>query len=119
MAVIGVGDIDVPKIEQSIRTIFTPIKARSAAAKPPDQTVPLHKELLVAVTTDPEVTRSTVSIERKRPRESEQHVGDYRRQLIERMVERMMDARLGDLARKTDAHTETAPATEILDLLLR
>ena len=65
--------------------------------------MPLHKELLVAVTTDPEVTRSTVSIERKRPRESELHVGDYRRQLIERMVERMMDARLGDLARKADA----------------
>ena len=103
MAVIAVGDIDVPQIERSIRSLFTPIKARAAAAKPPDQTVPLHKELLVAVTTDPEVTRSTVSIERKRPRESEQHVGDYRRQLIERMVERMMDARLGDLARKADA----------------
>jgi zinc protease len=103
MAVIAVGDIEVPKIEQSIRTMFTPIKARAAAAPPPDQTVPLHKELLVAVTTDPEVTRSTVSIERKRPRESEQRVGDYRRQLIERMVERMMDARLGDMARKADA----------------
>jgi zinc protease len=71
MAVIAVGDIEVPKIEQSIRTMFGPIKARAAAAKPPDQTVPLHKELLVAVTTDSEVTRSTVSIERKRPRESE------------------------------------------------
>ena len=103
MAVIAVGDVDVPQIERSIRTLFTPLKARASAAKPPDQTVPLHKELLVAVTTDPEVTRSTVTIERKRPRESEQHVGDYRRQLIERMVERMMDARLGDLARKADA----------------
>ena len=103
MAVIAVGDIEVPKIEQSIRTMFGPIKARAAAAKPPDQTVPLHKELLVAVTTDAEVTRSTVSIERKRPRESEQRVADYRRQLIERMVERMMDARLGDMARKADA----------------
>jgi zinc protease len=103
MAVIAVGDIDVSRIEQSIRTAFTPIRARATAARPPDQTVPLHKELLVAVTTDPEVTRSTVTIERKRPRESELHVGDYRRQLIERMVERMMDARLGDLARKADA----------------
>src|SRR5256885_1554676 len=103
MAVIAVGDIEVPKIEQSIRTMFAPIKARGPAGKPPDQTVPLHKELLVAVTTDPEVTRSTVSIERKRPRESEQRVADYRRQLIERMVERMMDARLGDMARKADA----------------
>ena len=103
MAVIAVGDIEVATIEQSIRTLFTPLKARGPAGKPPDQTVPLHKELLVAVTTDPEVTRSTVSIERKRPRESELHVGDYRRQLIERMVERMMDARLGDMARKADA----------------
>src|SRR5205823_9669043 len=77
MAVIAVGDIEVPKVEQSIRTMFAPIKARGPAGKPPDQTVPLHKELLVAVTTDPEVTRSTVSIERKRPRESEQRVADY------------------------------------------
>ena len=103
MAVIAVGDIEVPKIQQSIRTMFTPIKARAAAEKTPDQTVPLHKELLVAVTTDAEVTRSSVTIERKRPREGEQRVGDYRRQLIERMVERMMDSRLGDQARKADA----------------
>src|SRR5438093_6301543 len=52
MAVIGVGDIDVPKIERSIRTLFSPVKTRAASAKPPDQTVPLHKDLLVAVTTD-------------------------------------------------------------------
>ena len=62
MAVIAVGDIEVPKVEQSIRSLFTPLKARAAAAKAPDDTVPLHKELLVAVTTDPEVTRSTVTV---------------------------------------------------------
>src|SRR5258706_14843484 len=34
MAVIAVGDIEVPKIEQSIRTMFGPIKARAAASPP-------------------------------------------------------------------------------------
>src|SRR2546421_9228243 len=47
MAIIAVGDIDTPKIEQSVRTLFSPLKARAPAAKQPDQTVPLHRELLV------------------------------------------------------------------------
>src|SRR5438132_7556240 len=64
MAVVAVGDIDPIPMERSIRTKFEPLKARAPAAKQPDRTVPLHKEVLVAVITDPEVTRSTVSIER-------------------------------------------------------
>ena len=64
-------------------TTFGPLKARGAAASPPDTSVPLHKELLVNVTSDPEVTQSSVQLIRKRPKEGEQLVGDYRRTLVE------------------------------------
>jgi len=103
MAVVAVGDIDGPAMERAIRAKFEPLKPRAAAGKPPDRTVPLHKDLLIAVNTDPEVTRTTVSIERKRPRESEQKVSDYRREILQRIVERMMDARFAEVARKPDS----------------
>ncbi len=53
--------------------------------------------------TDPELTRSSVSIERKRPREGEDKVADYRRDLVERFVEHMMDDRFEELSQKPDA----------------
>ncbi len=65
--------------------------------------MPLQKDALVSIVTDPELTRSSVSIERKRKREGEQRVADYRRDLVERTVEHMMDERFTELAQKPDA----------------
>ena len=103
MAVVAVGDVYVPMIEQTIASAFAPLAARAPAAPEPNHAVPLHTELLVSVATDPEVTQSSVSIERKRPRESELKVGDYRQQVVQRTIERMMDERFGELQRKADA----------------
>src|SRR5207247_1700560 len=91
MAAIAVGDIDANQIEQSIKDTFAGLKARGAAAPQPDRGVPIHSETLVSVVTDPEVTSSNVQILRKRPREGESHVVDYRRQLIERFVDQLID----------------------------
>ena len=101
MAVIAVGDIDAAKIEQRFATTFGAAQGAGGRGQPPDRKVPLHQELLVSV-----VDRSRGdAVERrrsmrKRPRESESHVGDYRRDLIERIVDRMMDERFGELARQ-------------------
>src|SRR5437867_3315141 len=103
MAVVAVGDMDPQVLERSITTTFSGLKARAAEAPQPDRTVPLHQETLVSVVSDPEVTRSNVEIMRKRPREGESHVGDYRRQLMERFVDHMIDDRFEELARKPDA----------------
>jgi zinc protease len=103
MAVIAVGDIDAGEIEQTIKTIFSPITARAPKAPEPDHKVPLHQQPLVSVVADPEVTQSTVSIVRKRQREGEQRVSDYRRDLVARTIDHMMDERFSELERKTDA----------------
>ena len=58
---------------------------------------------LVSVVTDSELTRSTVQIVRKRTKESGLRVADYRRDLVQRMVEHMFNDRLGELTRKPDA----------------
>jgi zinc protease len=103
MALVVVGDIHPDQIEAAIKTNFAPLKPRAAALPMPDRTVPIHQETLVSVVSDPELTRSNVTIERKRPREGEQRVVDYRRDLVQRILERVMDERLNELGRRTDA----------------
>ena len=92
-----------PKIEATVKTLFSPLSDRAPAAPLPDRKVPLHQQPLVSVVADPEVTRSNVQIVRKRPREGESKVADYRRDLIARTIDHMMDERFSELERKPDA----------------
>jgi zinc protease len=103
MAVVAVGDMDPQKLEEMIKASFGGLKARAAA--PPDRhvTVPLHEETLVSIVADPEVTQSSVTLLRKRPRQSDLTVADYRRGLVERFFEQMLNDRFDEIARKPDA----------------
>src|SRR5689334_20612875 len=103
IAVIAVGDFDPAQMEASIKAQFSPLTDRAPAAPVPDRTVPLHQDTLVSVVADPEVTRSNVQIVRKRPREGEQQIGDYRRDLVARTVDHILDERFNELERKPDA----------------
>jgi zinc protease len=103
MALIVVGDIEPDAIESAIKTNFAPLKDRAPAAPMPDRTVPIHKELLVSVVSDAELTNSSVTIERKRPRESEDKVGDYRRDLVQRLLEHAINERFEALDRRPDS----------------
>jgi zinc protease len=103
MAVIAVGDIDTAQLESSIKTLFGPIRPRGKAARVPDNKVPIFKQHLVSVITDPELTQSSVQIVRKRPKDSEGRVADYRRDLVERLMQDMFNERFGELVRKPDA----------------
>ena len=53
--------------------------------------------------TDPELTRSSVQVLRKRAKPDSQRAADYRRSLVERLVQMMLDDRFGELSRKPDA----------------
>jgi zinc protease len=102
-AVIAVGDIDPRAIEDAVTATFGPLRARAAAAPVPESSVTLQHPVLVSVVTDPELTRSSVQILRKRAKQSDQRVADYRRSLVERIVQTMLGDRFGELARKSDA----------------
>ena len=110
MAVIAVGDIDGAKMEQDIRTTFSPLTARAPAAPEPDRSVPINDQMLVNVTTDPELTRSSVQMLRKRPRDGDDTVGDYRRDLVQRTVDHMIDERFDEIGRRPDARFLSAGA---------
>jgi zinc protease len=103
MAVIVVGDIKGEAIEASIKSSFGPLTARAPAAPLPDRSVPINKDLLISVVSDPELTRSNVTIERKRKRESDQTGADYRRDLVQRVVEHIINERFDELERRPDA----------------
>ncbi len=112
MAVIVVGDVEVPQIEAMIRAEFAGLK--NPAGPAPDRTyaVPLQSELLVNVATDAEATQSSVSIVRKRPRPAEDTVAAYRQSLVHGLVAQMLNDRFDELSRKPDAQFLGAGAYE-------
>jgi zinc protease len=103
MAVVAVGDMDPQKLEELVKVAFGGLKARGAAPAPRQVTVPLHEETLVSIVTDPEITQSSVSLIHKRPRGASDKVADYRRTLVQRFYEQMLNDRLDEIARKADA----------------
>ena len=112
MALVAVGHVDPVQFEASVRAMFGAIQARAPQATRAASAVPAHTELLVNVTADPELTSSSVQLVRKRPRESERLVDDYRRDLVSRMFQRMLTQRLDELARKPEAAFLSAGASD-------
>jgi zinc protease len=109
-AIVAVGDIDPRAVEDAVTSTFGPLRARATAAPVPESAVTLRHPVLVSVVTDPELTQSSVQILRKRAKQSDQRVADYRRTLVERMVQLMLGDRFGELARKPDAKFLSASA---------
>ncbi len=101
MAVIAVGDFDPQQIEQLIHTHFSIPGPTTPAARPLFE-MPDHSETLFAIATDPEATKSQVSIYFKQPLREQGTVGAYRQFIVERLYNRMLNARLFELTRTPD-----------------
>ena len=65
--------------------------------------MPLPSEVQYKVATDPEATQSSISIVRKRPRQPQDRVADYRRNLVNQLVYQMINDRFDEISRKADA----------------
>lgn len=103
MAVIAVGDIEPARMEEQIRKHFSQIPAAESPRERPVFPVPQHAETLVATTTDPETTNTTVSVYSKLPARQQDRVGDYRQSIVEGLYHAMLNARLEEIARRPDA----------------
>jgi zinc protease len=112
MAMVAVGHVNPAQFEAAIRAAFGGLQPRAAQLPRPDRTVPAQSELLVNVTVDPELTSSSVQLVRKRPREGERLVDDYRRDLVSRLFQRMLGLRLDELSRKPEAAFLSAGASD-------
>lgn len=103
-AIAVVGDIDVAEVEKKIIDLFGKIPAE---VNPPERIkyeIPLHKETLFKVATDPEATSSSVSvyIKLKGIAPKDKDLKYYRNVFVENMFNRMMSDRIAELIQKGD-----------------
>ncbi len=97
MAIVAVGDFDGAKIEAQIKSVFGELKKPDKPRPRIASQVPGHKDTLVTIETDPEMTMTQVAIVNKLARRPERRVADYRRFLAEQLYHSMLNARFAEL----------------------
>lgn len=97
MAVVAVGDIDVDKMEERIKSHFSGLVNPANARERKEFDLPDNEEPLVAVTTDPEATNILFNIMYKTDADEFKTVEQYRKMYINRLFLSMMNQRLSDL----------------------
>ena len=103
MAVIAVGDFNPTEIEALIKQHFSRIERRPNPRARPVADVPNNAAPLVAIATDKEAVTSSVELTFKLPASATRTVGDYRRDLVERLYISMLNSRFREIAQKPDA----------------
>lgn len=103
MTVIAVGDFDSARIEALVRSTLGQVPKRAAGRARTLFPVPDHDSTFIALTTDPELTSSEVSVYYKQPARTIRTVGEYRRSLVEQLYSEMLNYRLDELRQKPDA----------------
>ena len=106
-AVVVVGDIDVDKVEQKIKTLMADIPAPAAdAAKKDVIVIPDNDTPIVSVFTDPEMQQSSLQIIYKGQAMPKQYKSLVMAELVNIMqsyISVMINERLSDIARKPDS----------------
>jgi zinc protease len=102
MAVVAVGDFDKAKIEELIKKHFAPLSVPPGAPARPAYPIPDHDRTLFAVAADKEATQSVVAVYHKLPLAEQRTVGAYRRMLVERLFNDMLNDRLSEISQKPD-----------------
>jgi zinc protease len=102
MAVVAVGDFDKSWIERLIQKHFSKLSDAKNVRERKIYPVPDHKETLFSIATDPESTRSSVSIFYKHDNAPNSTVNDFRRIIIERLYNAMMNERFHELSLQAD-----------------
>ena len=103
MALVIVGDVEPAAMQKMLTGEFGGIARPATPAPERSYPTPLHSDLLIKVATDPEAQQSSVALVRKRPKDSQGTVADYRRSLVHQLVFQMINERFDELSRKPDA----------------
>jgi zinc protease len=103
MAVVAVGDFDKAVVENLIKAHFASIPAAPSPRPRPTYEVPDHPGTVYAITTDKEMTTTSVGITNLLPAREQGSVGAYRQKIVDRLFSGMLSQRLSELAQKSDA----------------
>lgn len=97
IAVVAIGDFEKDWMESLIKKYFSRLPKPENPRKREIYPVPDHKETLFAIATDPEATRTEVSLNYKHPLEITRTVADYRDDIINNIYNSMFNQRLYEL----------------------
>jgi len=110
MAVVAVGDVDPARLDSLIRIHFAGLGRPAAPTRSQPYPIPIHKQTLVSIASDPEAAWSSVQVLHKHPRRGLRTIADYRRVLTERLYQRMFNERFNEIAHRPDPPFLTAGA---------
>ncbi len=102
MGVIVVGDIDVNKMEKEIQARFGKLKNPSNPREREYYEVPKHKETFVSVIQDKEAAFTNVQLMYKHDHVPVKTMNDYRQNIVRRLYNNMLGARLDELGQSAD-----------------
>ena len=102
MAVVAVGDFDASEIERLIRRHFSQLTSPPSPRERNVYPVPDHDETLIAIAADQEATESRVSIYYKQQLRETNTVSAFRRLIVERLYNSMLNDRLFELTQQSD-----------------
>jgi len=102
MAVIAVGDFDRDAVERLIREHFSALSSPKVPRPRTEYQVPDHDETRIAIAADKEATESRISIYYKQPLRETRSARAYRRLIVERLFNRMLNDRLFELTQQSE-----------------
>ncbi len=102
MAVVAVGDFDEAAIAADIRRRFGRLVGPGEPRERFEAEIPPHEETLVSIFTDPELTRSSISVVFKGEAEDQVTVADYRARLVRGLYNGLLNNRLAERAEEAD-----------------
>ena len=103
MAVVAVGDFDKTSIENLIKTHFGSIPSAKNPRPRPNVDIPDHPGTVYAITTDREMTTTSVGITNILPSRQQGSVAEYRQEIVDNLFSAMLTARFQEMAQKPDA----------------
>ena len=103
MTVIAVGDFDVKQMEASIRQRFARIPAARKPRVRDYAQVPDHAETLVSIESDKEYPSANVQLLWLSTPKRVRTTSEFRRQLVNRLYDQMVNSRLSELTQRPDA----------------
>lgn len=106
-AIIIVGDIDVDQIEEKIKKIFSDIPKPINPAERIYYPVPDNQEPIISVVTDPEASRTVVTLYMKHEKLPEgvekMSVQEYFYTIVKGLASQMLSTRFAEIGQKSDA----------------
>ena len=103
MSVIAVGDVAPAQLQALITKYFGGLTNPASPRARTVSTVPNVDTTRISILKDKELTNTQLSVRWQQPATIDKTVGDYRRSIVERLMDAMLNQRLSEISQKPDA----------------